>query len=112
MIQIPILDANDQLIEVELDDETYFLHVGWNSEAASWALEIENYNRETIVAGIVMVPNTPLLALYRYRDVPAGELLVTMMDDTVQPGRDAFTAGAAALIYLTAAEVAARKAVA
>lgn len=112
MIQIPLIDVNDQLVEVELDSETYFLHIGWNSEAAGWFLEIENYNRETIVAGIAMLSNSPMLATYRYRDVPAGELLVTMMDDTVSPGRDAFATGAASLIYLTAAEVAARKAVA
>lgn len=105
MIQISPIDANDQLLEVELDGETFFLHLGWNSEAAQWSLEVENYNRETIVAGIVMVPNFPLLQQFRYRDLPAGELMVVMMDDTATPARDAFSTGAASLIYLTADEV-------
>lgn len=107
MIEIPLIDANDQLVEVDLDGATYFLHVGWNSEASIWMLKVEDYNRETVVAGIAMVPNSPLLEIYRYRDVPAGELLLTMMDDTRMPGRDAFSSGVAALIYMTAADVAA-----
>jgi hypothetical protein len=107
MITVPLIDANDMLIEVELDEETYFLHIGWNTEAATWSMEIENYNKQTIVAGIVLVPNTPLLALYKYLEVPAGELIVVMMDDNTVPGRDSFNDGTASLVYLTAEEVAA-----
>lgn len=100
MLKIPILDANDSLTEVELDGITYFLQLSWNSEAELWALSIENAYNEVIVAGIAVVPDTPLLALYRHLAVPAGELVALAPDRREIVSRLALPAGEVALIYI------------
>lgn len=106
MLQIPILDANDSLTEVELDGATFFLGLSWNSEAERWTLSIENAYNEVVVAGIAVVPDTPLLALYRHLAVPAGELVALAPDWRDAIDREALPAGKVALVYVEAAEVA------
>ncbi|MFY3703204.1 phage baseplate plug family protein [Achromobacter dolens] len=106
MLQIPILDANDSLTEVELDGATFFLGLSWNSEAERWTLSIENAYNEVIVAGIAVVPDTPLLALYRHLAVPAGELVALAPDRRDAIDREALAAGKVALVYVEVAEVA------
>ncbi len=106
MIEIPVLDANDSLTEVELDGVTYFLQLSWNSEAELWALSIENAYNEVIVAGIAVVPDTPLLALYRHLAVPAGELVALAPDRREIVSRAALPAGEVALIYIGEEELA------
>ncbi|EJO31671.1 phage baseplate plug family protein [Achromobacter marplatensis] len=106
MIQIPIADVNDSLAEVELDGVTYFLRLSWNSEAELWALSIENAYNELIVAGIAVVPGSPLLAGYRHLTVPAGEMVALAPDRRDTISRDALPSGEVALIYVDAQEVA------
>ncbi|CAB3637394.1 hypothetical protein CEY09_14885 [Achromobacter marplatensis] len=106
MIQIPIPDVNDSLTEVELDGVTYFLRLSWNSEAELWALSIENAYNELIVAGIAVVPGSPLLAGYRHLTVPAGEMVALAPDRRDTISRDALPSGEVALIYVDAQEVA------
>ncbi|MDQ6213320.1 phage baseplate plug family protein [Achromobacter insolitus] len=106
MIEIPVLDANDSLTEIELDGTTYFLRLSWNSEAELWALSIENAYNEVIVAGIAVVPDTPLLALYRHLAVPAGELVALAPDRREIVSRAALPAGEVALIYIGEEELA------
>lgn len=106
MIEISVLDANDSLTEVELDGVTYFLQLSWNSEAELWALSIENAYNEVIVAGIAVVPDTPLLALYRHLAVPAGELVALAPDRREIVSRAALPAGEVALIYIGEEELA------
>ncbi len=107
MISIGTIDANDQLLEVELDGETFFLRLTWNSEASFWVLEVQNYNREAVLSGITVVPNVLLLRRYHYLAVPAGELMALVLSDPAQIGRRSFVDGAARLAYMQAAEVAA-----
>lgn len=109
MFSIPTIDANDQLLEVELDGETFFVRLSWNSEAAFWVTEIQNYNQETLVAGVIVVPNVPLLARFHYLDVPPGELMALLPGDDSTIPRDGFLTGKASLIYMTEAEVSAIK---
>lgn len=106
MIQIPIPDVNDSLTEVELDGATFFLRLSWNSEADLWALSIENAYNELIVAGIVVLPGSPLLAGYRHLTVPAGELVALAPDRRDTISRHALPSGEVALIYVEAQEVA------
>lgn len=106
MIVIPVLDANDSLTEVELEGATYFLRLSWNSEALLWALSIENAYNEVIVAGIAVVPNTPLLAAYRHLAVPAGELVALAPDRRANISRTALPTGEVAFIYVDGQEVA------
>lgn len=107
MFAIPTIDANDQLLEVELDAETFFIRLSWNSEGEFWAMEVQNYNQETLVAGIVVVPNVLLLARYHYLALPQGELMGLVLGDDAGIARDGFLRGQAELVYVTAAEVAA-----
>lgn len=100
MFAIPIIDANDSLSEVLLDGRTFFLQLSWNSEAALWTLAIENAYNELIVAGLALVPDTPLLSRYRHLAVPAGELVIVAVDGRRAIDRAALPAGDAALIYI------------
>lgn len=106
MKTIPVIDANDSLTEVELDGRTFFLRLSWNSEAQMWALGLENAYNELIVAGIGLVPDSPLLAQYRHLDVPDGELVALAPDRRNSISRTALPAGDVALIYVEAEELA------
>jgi hypothetical protein len=106
MIQIPIPDVNDSLTEVDLDGLTYFLRLSWNSEAELWTLSIENAYNELVVAGIAVLPGTPLLSGYRHLTVPAGELVALAPDRRDTIGRAALASGEVALIYVDAQEMA------
>ena len=107
MIQIPMRDQNSFVIEAGLEDVTFFLRFDWNSEAGIWVMGIANARNEDIIRGLALVPNTPLLEQFRHLAVPAGEFVVYANDDDLRIGRDTFLTGAAALYYLTEAEVAA-----
>jgi len=106
MMIIPIPDANDSLTEVELGGVTFFLRASWNSEAGLWTLSIENAGNEVIVAGIAVVPDTPLLARFRHLAVPAGELVALAADARDVVTRGALPGAEVTLIYLDAAEAA------
>ncbi|WP_066733534.1 phage baseplate plug protein [Cupriavidus sp. D384] len=106
MLTLPVSDANDSLIEVELDGMTCFLRLSWNSEAELWSLAIENAYNELIVAGVAVVPDTPLLARFRHLSVPPGELVALVPDRRDAVGREALPAGDVALIYVEASELA------
>ncbi|WP_028353434.1 phage baseplate plug family protein [Bordetella petrii] len=105
MITIPVIDANDSLTEVELEGGTYFLRLSWNSEADLWVLGIENANNEVIIAGIALVPDTPLLAQYRYLPLPPGEIVALAPDRRNTISREALPSGDVTLVYVTAQEV-------
>lgn len=105
MLKIPVIDANDSLIEVELEGLTYFLQMSWNSEAELWTLSIENANNDVVVAGIAVVPDTPLLSAYRHLAIPAGELVALAPDRRDTISREALPSGEVALIYVESTEV-------
>ncbi|CAP41324.1 phage baseplate plug family protein [Bordetella petrii] len=106
MITIPVIDANDSLTEVELEGRTYFLRLSWNSEAELWVLGVENANNEVIIAGIAVVPDTPLLAQYRHLALPPGELVALTSDGRNTISRDALPAGDVSLVYATVEDIA------
>lgn len=105
MIQISVVDQNDSLTEVDLDGETYFVHLAWNSEGGSWTLGVENANKDTIVEGIAVVPDFPLLGRYRVAGMPAGEILAVAPDRRDTISRSDLPSGVVALVYVTQAEV-------
>lgn len=105
MINLPVLDANDSLLEVELTGSTYFLRMSWNSEAEFWVLSLEDYQNNVIVAGLRVTANTELLGLFRHYAVPAGDIWCVFLDDTRENiTRDDFAKGVASLIYLEPGE--------
>jgi hypothetical protein len=101
MISIPVLDANDSLIEVEFDGEVFFLRMSWNSEGEFWVLGLEDYAHNDILAGILVVPDTPMLPMFRHLPVPRGELYAVLMDETrANLLRTDFADGSAGLVYV------------
>lgn len=101
MIKIPVIDANDSIIEVELEGQTYFVRMSWNSEGEIWVLTMEDYAHTVLVAGVVVVPGVSLLDMFRHLGVPPGELWAVLMDDTrATIGRTDFATEDAALIYV------------
>lgn len=98
---IPVIDANDSLLEAELDGRTYFLNLSWNSEARLWTLSIENADNELIVAGILLSPNISLLKPYRHLSVPAGEMVAILENNNTMIGRQDFVTGIAKLVYVS-----------
>lgn len=105
MISLPIIDANDFIFEADLEGQTYFIRMSWNSEGEFWVLSLEDYNQNILLAGIRVVPDTPLLAMFRHVAVPPGEIWAVLMDDTRGDFlRSDFVDGTAALIYVEQGE--------
>lgn len=98
---IPVIDANDSLLEAELDGRTYFLNLSWNSEARLWTLSIENADNELIISSILLSPNKPLLKPYRHLSVPAGEMVAILENNNTMIGRQDFVTGIAKLVYVS-----------
>ncbi len=103
---ISTIDANSQVIEVTLDDRVFFTTLDWNDEAALWRIGLQDAERNTLIAGIAVSPNWPLFHRFRYPFMPRGDLIA--VTDTYLPagiGRQAFATGAAALGYVSEAEL-------
>lgn len=97
-------DQNDYLIECDLDDQTFFLHLSWNSEGQFWVLGVEDANEQTILQGVVLVANSWLLKQFKRLPLPAGELIVFAPNPNEKIDRTAFLDGRAELYYVTQAE--------
>lgn len=100
MITISIPDLNDSLVEVELDDEVFFLRFTWNESGQYWTMSIENAYNDELVSCLPLLPNRPLLRFVRFDDLPLGEFVVVHNDNLNSVGRDDFKLGVATLIYM------------
>ena len=105
MIKIPLKDMNDSVIECELDGVVYFLRMGWNGVAQSWAFSLESANNDLLISGVRVVTNALLLRNYHHLPVPTGELMAVAADDRIEIGRDDFISGDVELVYLSANEL-------
>lgn len=105
MIKIPLIDANDFVVEAELDDVTYYLQFSWNNEANYWSLSIENANNESILSGLRIVTNWPLLFKYQHLNLPKGDLIAVSLDKRkTDIGRNDFVDNIVELVYISQAE--------
>lgn len=105
MLNIPVLDANDSILEADFEGVSYFVRMSWNSEGEFWTLTLEDYAHNVIVAGVAVVPDTPLLAMFRHLGTPAGEIWAVLLNETRQTiGRSDFVTGDAALVYIEEGE--------
>lgn len=103
VIKVP--DLNDSMLRVVLDGTMYMLHFAWNS-TGFWSMGIYDKDGKVIIEGIKMVPNFPLTLQYRRPQLPPGEFMVTVQDDSVNTiGRDDFNNSKASLVYITAGEL-------
>jgi hypothetical protein len=102
MIVLTISDLNSQAIEAILDDELFYIIIDWNDSGQYWEMGIRNSSYQTLVDGIAMVPNYPLLWQFRYMDMPLGDLqLVRVNNDNGPPTRDDILTIKYQLVYIT-----------
>lgn len=102
MIKIPLIDANDFEVEAELDDVTYFLHFAWNDEAEIWTLSVSNANNESVLSGIRIITNYPLLGNYPHLGLPTGYLIATCLDTSKTTiGRSDFADNVVEMVYIS-----------
>lgn len=104
MMRLGVIDANDMLMEAQLDGRVYNVGLSWNQEGQLWTLSIRDLNFSILAAGIAVVQNYPLLFKIRQPEFPPGEFGVDAPSN-IRLGRKSFVDGTANLYYLTAAEV-------
>lgn len=100
MMTIPVPNHNDSLLEVELDEEIFFLHFSWNSTGGFWTMAVENAYNDEIVSSIPLLPNRLLLSQFSLEALPLGDFMVLREDDLQAVGREDFFAKKATLIYI------------
>lgn len=100
MLALTLADANDFVIEAELDGAEYALHFAWNDENGYWALGLENADGVPQVSGLRIRPNVDILAGLRHLDVPQGVLFCDG-----EPDRMAFVDGRAQMVYAGVGDV-------
>jgi hypothetical protein len=103
MIQLGIIDANDMLVEAELDDSVYNIGLSWNQEGQLWTISVRDLNFSLLVSGIAAVPGFPLLYQVRRTELPPGQLWIYSVNNN-KLNRKSFVNGEAGLFYFTAEE--------
>ena len=101
MFTIEIPDHNDNLVEVELDEEIFFLHFSWNETAQYWTLSIENAYNDELISCLPLLPHRALIQPVRNNELPLGELITIREDDHATIGRADFKNGTAQLVYVS-----------
>ena len=101
MYQIPVIDANDQLIETILDDTSFYLRMSWNEAGKCWTLGVQNAEGVTMLSGIGVVYGHFLLRQFRRKSLPLGDLMVVPPTLSRNLDRNAFKEGRAVLYYFT-----------
>ena len=103
---IPVVDMNSQAIESVLDNTLYYIILDWNETSQYWELGIRNSAYQTLVDGVCVVPNYPLLQQFKFRDMPRGDIQCVYTNNVnVPPPRDGFVTGNFELIYLEAQDL-------
>jgi len=99
-------DANDIVFKVTLDGTKYKLRMLWNPSGGYWTLSVRSEADVSLLEGIKVVPNYPLLRQYHRPNLPPGELMVITQDDTLDSiGRNDFADSKVVLVYVTEDEV-------
>lgn len=80
MLEIP-LDSQFPAYQqtTELDGRVYELTLLWMARLQAWSLDLAIADGATIVSGLMLIPNWPLLERLRHPERPPGELWV--LDD-------------------------------
>lgn len=82
MISISMRDANDFVESFVVDNETYKLHFGWNSDAKQWSVDVRTASNIDIIRGVAIVPNFPLMNQGRRRGLPKFEMMAVVVNTT------------------------------
>jgi hypothetical protein len=75
MLTIPFREQSFFREQIQLTGILYFLTFNWNALNEFWSMEIADSNEVTLIAGIKIVPDYPLLAAYSVNGQPAGEII-------------------------------------
>lgn len=105
MMRLGVIDANDMLIEAELDNRIFHVGLSWNETGQLWSLSIRDLNLSVLASGISVVANWPLFVQMRRPEFPEGELAVYAVPGS-RLDRRSFVDGRAGLFYLSAEELA------
>ena len=102
MFILEVQDKNSQAIEAILDEVLFYIVLDWNESGQYWTMAIRNSAYATLIDGIAVVPNYPLMYQFRYEDMPAGTLIVgTSKYTNGHIPRDGFKTKKYELIYFT-----------
>ena len=107
-ITIPIVpDSPDFDFTVELDGETFALHLQFNERDGAWYVDILTAEDDPIVMGRKVVLDLPLFGRYRDERLPVGQLVaVDTSGLQIEPAYGDL-GRRVQLVYTTAAELAA-----
>ena len=106
MQDIIFADANDIVFKAILDGIKYKLRMLWNPSGGYWTLGIRAEDGTSLLEGIKVVPNYPLLRQCRRSILPPGELMAITQDDSLAAiDRADFARGKVVLVYVTEDEM-------
>ena len=75
MLVIPFREQSFFREQIQLTGVLYFLTFNWNALNEFWSMEIADSNEVTLIAGIKIVPDYPLLAAFSVPGQPSGEIV-------------------------------------
>lgn len=87
------------------DNGVYFVHLAYNSESDSWSMGLLDANSLTLIEGLSIVANYPLLSRVRMPSFPPGEIIAVAPTTRETIDYDSLINGDAQLIYYSKAEV-------
>lgn len=77
-VRLPITqDGAHFSFTCELDGVTYYFEFRWNDRDSSWFMTVGDGEGTTIVAGVKVVINMPLLNFFTDDQLPLGSLIAT-----------------------------------
>lgn len=106
MVEIAVPDENDSIIKLNLDNKAYSIHFKWNSVGEHWSFGILDENENTLIESIKIVPNYPLMNIFKTPFFPSGEFMAVIEDNTINRiGRQSFIDESASFIYIEEGEL-------
>ena len=101
VIQVP--NYNDSFSRVVLSGKEYLIRFSYNCEGDYWTFGIYDGNRSPYVAGIKIVPNSPLNFFYLCHGLPEGLFSAITVQKRI--GRDDFQNGNAQFVFIPLADL-------
>lgn len=104
LIAIPMTDAAEFSESMSLDGNEYKLHFYWNTRGAFWSMDIADANGTSLISGIKLIMNFPMLMQHTESGIPQGQFLIVDPNQKTQfnePGRFDFVNGRLQLVYLS-----------
>ncbi|MBS6229372.1 MAG: hypothetical protein KH509_06360 [Clostridium sp.] len=101
VIQVP--EYNDSFSRVVFSGKEYLIRFSYNYVGNYWTFGIYDGNRSPYVAGIKIIPNSPLNFFYLCHDLPEG--LFSAVTVQARIGREDFQNGNAQFVFIPLADL-------